>query len=319
MRFSRLGLIFLITITVLFGANCSFYNRVLARRDLVDGAKAYQDRKFAEAEQLFRNSAARDPEGKTVEGKAAQLFLARTLHSEYIGDRSNKARAEDAITQYKKVLAEDINDQSSYRAIANLYENLGRDEDYQKWVTDRANDTSGKIKPEYRAEAFTSLASKQNTCANDITDTDKTKKTITKDGKQEYQFVKPESAEDFAKLKTCIDTGTKLIDQAMALETDDVKNASSFNIKAASDKDLKDKSELFKKFESARSYKASLLVQAMRLAEMENRTPDRDALKAQADEARAKFTELSKVDKSIDDEITARQAAKDENANANKK
>ncbi len=316
MRFSRLGLLLLIISTVLFGANCSFYNRIFTRKDLVDGAKAYKDRKFADAEQLFRKAVERDPQGTTVEGKTAQLFLARTLHSEFIGDRQKKNLATDAIAQYQKVLAEDPNDQSSYRSIANLYENLGMDSEYQKWVNDRANNQ--QIKPEFRAEALTSLASKQNTCANDITDTDKTKKTITKDGKPEYQFVKPENADDFAKLKQCVTTGTDLIDKALALESDQVKNAKSYNIKSASDKELVESLDLFKKFESARSYKASLLVQGMRLAEMEGRTADRDSLKKQSDDARAKFTELSTIDKQIDDEIQARLAAKEGNDNANK-
>ncbi len=317
MRFSRLGLLFLIISTVLFGANCSFYNRIFTRKDLVDGAKAYKDRKFADAEALFRKAVERDPQGQTVEGKTAQLFLARTLHSEYIGNRKEDAKAKDAIAQYQKVLAEDPNDQSSYRAIANLYENLGMDSEYQKWVNDRA--ANQQVKPEYRAEALTSLASKQNTCANDISDTDKTKKTVTKDGKQEYQFVKPENADDFTKLKQCVATGTDLISKALALEPDQVKNAKSYNIKSASDKELVESLDLFKKFESARSYNASLLVQGMRVAEMEGRTADRDSLKKQSDDARAKFTELSTVDKQLDDEIQARQAAKDDaNANANK-
>ena len=319
MRFSRLGLFCVIILTVLSGSSCSYYNQIFARKDLVDGAKAYKDRKFAEAEQLFRNAVARDPEGKLTEGKTAQLFLARTLHSEYIGNRQDKSKAEDAIVQYQKVLAGNINDQSSYRAIANLYENLEKTDEYSKWVNDRAN--NAQVKPEYRAEALTSLASKQNTCANDITDTDKTKKTVTKNGKQEYQFVKPESTEDFAKLKECVQKGSDLIDKALALEPDQVKNAKSFDIKGAKDKDLADNLDLYKKFESARSYKASLLVQSMRLAEMEGRNADRDTLKTQSDDARAKFSELAAVDKQIDDEIKAREDAKSEkeNANANKK
>ena len=92
MRFSRLGILVLILFTVFIGTNCSYYNRIMARKSLVDGASAYKNRKFAEAEQLFRNAVSRDPEGKTLEGKTAQLFLARTLHSEYIGDRENRAR-----------------------------------------------------------------------------------------------------------------------------------------------------------------------------------------------------------------------------------
>ena len=311
MRSSRLGILVLILITVLVGANCSYYNRIIARKDLVDGSKAYKDRKFQEAENLFRAAVARDPEGKTTEGKTAQLFLARTLHSEYIGNRQHKEYADEAIKEYKK-------------AIASLYENLGMTDDWQKWVTARSNDQS--IEPQYRAEALTSLAAKQNTCANDITDTEQTKKTITVAGKKEYQFVKPANPDDFTKLTTCVDTGMKLVDQALALETDQVKNAKNLDVKGLTDEQLKTNGDMLRVFESARSYKASLTIQAMRIAEMESRTADRDRLKSEAEAARQSFLDLSDVVKKIQDEVDARAAAKEAannpaaaNANANKK
>ncbi len=298
------------------GANCSYYSRVMARKDLVDGSKAYKDRKFPDAEQLFRNAVSRDPSGQTTEGKTAQLFLARTLHSEFIGDRSKTNLAESAINEYKKSLALDPSDQSSYKAIASLYENLQKSDEWLKWVTDRANNTG--IPPEQRAEALTSLAAKKNTCANDISDTDATKKTITKDGKQIFQFVKPANAADYDSMKKCIEEGTVLIDQAIGLEPAEVKNAPSFNVKGSTDVQLAKTSDVFKVFESARSYKTSLLFQAMRLAEMDNRIPDRDRLKTEADAARQTFLELSDVVKKIQKEIDDRVATKEEASNKSK-
>ncbi|HYJ92826.1 MAG TPA: hypothetical protein VEV84_16060 [Pyrinomonadaceae bacterium] len=318
MRFSRLGIVALIFSTVLIGANCSFYNRVLARKNLVDGSKAYKDRKFQEAEDLFRQAVSRDPEGSTVEGRTAQLFLARTLHSEYIGDRQKSNKAEDAIKEYKKALAVDPNDQSSYKAVASLLENLQRNDEWLTWVTERANNQN--IRPENRAEALVSLGAKKNTCANDITDTEKTKKTVTQNGKQVFQFVKPENSEDLNTLKGCINDGKNFIDQALSLEGPaNVEGLKNIDVKAASDDDLKKRADLLRVFESARSYKASLLIQEMRLAEMEGRTPDRDRLKAEADAAKNHFLELSDIVKSIQDEIDARTAAKEaaESANAN--
>lgn len=307
MRFSRLGVLVLLTITVLVGANCSYYNRVLARKNLVDGSKAYKDRKFKEAEELFRAAIARDPNGEYLEGQTAQVFLARTLHSEYIGNRSDTAKAEEAISEYQKALAMNPGDQSSYKAIASLYENLQRSDDWLKWVTARADNND--IAPEQRAEALTSLAAKKNTCANDITDTEKTKKTITKDGKPAFQFVKPEAPEEFEELKKCVEEGRQLIERAVALEPDQVKNAKSLDIKAMSDADLKKAQDLLKVFESARSYRASLLVQAMRTAEMDGRNEDRDRLKTESDTARDKFLEISDVVKKILAEIEERAAA----------
>jgi hypothetical protein len=321
MRFSRLGIFALIFSTVLIGANCSLYNRVLARKNLVDGSKAYKDRKFQEAEDLFRKAVSRDPSGSTTEGKIAQLFLARTLHSEYIGDRRNISKAEQAIEEYKKALAVDPDDQSSYKAIASLLENLQKNDEWLTWVTQRANNQ--QIRPEYRAEALVSLAAKKNTCANDITDTDKTKKTVTENGKPVFQFVKPENAEDLNTLRACVNDGKALVDQALALEGPaKVESVKNFDIQAASDEDLKQRGDLLRTFESARSYKTSLLIQESRLAEMEGRNADRDRLKKEADSAKNSFLEISNITKNIQAEEDKRAAEKEAqatgaNANAN--
>ena len=325
MRFSRFGVFVLLAVTVFLGTSCGYYNQIMARKDLVDGSNAYKGRKFKEAEQLFRDAVARDPKGESIEGKTAQLFLARTLHSEYIGNRKVTAKAEEAISEYQKALALNANDQSSYKAIASLYENLQQSDKWLAWVTARSANSG--IPPEQRAEALTSLAAKKNSCANDITDTEQTKKTITKDGKQAFQFVKPAKPEDYESLKKCIEEGRALSTQAVSLETPEVKSAKSLDLKSLTDPQLKEKQDLFKVFESARSYKASLMFQDTRLAEMDARTPDRDRLKTESEAARANFLELSDVVKKIQAEIDERKAKKEAeapggkpvNAAANKK
>lgn len=291
MRFSRLGILVLISFTVLIGTNCSYYNRVLARKNLVDGASAYKNRKFAEAEQLFRSAVARDPDAKTLEGKTAQLFLARTLHSEFIGDRNRKDLAEQAIKEYQKVLKEDIKDQSSFKAVANLLETLGRNDEWLTWVTERS--ANEQVPKEMRAEALTSLAAKKNTCANDISDVEAVKKTVTgKDGKQVFQFTKPANPDDFNKLKQCATEGLDLATKAVEYDPNS---------------------------DSAWSYKTSLLVQKMRVAEMEGNTAEKDALKKQADEAKAKFTELAEAKRKKEEEAAAKKKAEEEAANTKKK
>jgi len=280
----------------------------MARKDLVDGSKAYKDRKFPEAQNLFRSAVARDPNGEFVEGQTAQLFLARTLHSEYIGNRQNRALAEEAISEYQKALTLNQNDQSSYKAIASLLENLQRPDEWLEWVTKRSNNTS--IPPEQRAEALISLAAKKNSCSNDLTDTEQTKKTVTKEGKQAFQFVKPTNPQDYTTLVSCVNDGNALIDQALSLETPQVKNAASFDIKGSTDQHLREMQELLRVFESARSYKASLLVQQMRVAEMEGNEAERDRLKNAADAARESFLSLSEIVKKIQAEVDMRTSNK---------
>jgi tetratricopeptide (TPR) repeat protein len=263
----------------------------MARKSLVDGASAYKNRKFAEAEQLFRNAVERDPDGKTLEGKTAQLFLARTLHSEYIGDRGNRGKAEDAVKEYQKVLRENPNDQSSFKAVANLYENLQMPDDWLKWVTERSSNES--VPKEQRAEALTSLAAKKNSCASDVTDAEAVKKTVTgKDGKQVFQFIKPANPEDFDRLKKCTEEGMELTGKAVEFDPNS---------------------------DSAWSYRTNMLVQKMRIAEMEGNTAEKDSYKKQADDAKAKFTVLAEAKRKKEEEEAAKKKAEEEAANTKKK
>lgn len=285
MKISRVGILFLAGAIAISGSGCSFYNSVMARKDVVDGAEAFKGRKFEQAEELFRSAVNRAPDGST-EQKTAQLFLARTLHSEFASNRTQTEKATAAIEEYKKVLAANPADNSSFKAVANLYENLGKMDEWRTWVTERANNP--EVPAEQRAEAFTSLASKENTCANEVTDVEPVKKTVIKDGKPQFVFSKPENPADLEKLRACIAKGTELINKAM---------------------------ELDKNNESVWSYKTSLLVQSMRLAEMEGRTEDKDKFKAEADTAKAEFTRLADIARKKREEEEARKKAEEAAAN----
>jgi len=320
----------------------------MARKDLVDGSKAYRDRKFPEAERLFRSAASRDPKGETLEGRTAQLFLARTLHSEYIGDRSRKDLAQSAIEAYKQALPAVLKEYSEGRseyeknsgdttaqrryagslsdavttasAIGGLYDNLQMSAEAEQWRQQMAGDTSY---PEAaRAAAYNSMAAKANTCSNDITDTDATKKTVTVNGQQTYQYLKPQNPADLDNLKKCIQDGNNAADAALALEPQMVKDAPrTLDPKAATDDQLRLYQEFIKPFESARSYKAAMAIQSSRLAEMEGRKDDAAKFKAQADQLRQSYNELGDLDKKIqqemDDRAAAKQAAESGNKNSN--
>ena len=321
MKISQAGMLLLLTIAVLTSAGC---NRIIARKNLVDGAKAYKDRKFDEAEALFRDAARRDPENDT-----AQLFLARTLHSEYAANRNNTAKAEEAISEYQKTIAEyqktvaskmslletgnrtpcsysdyEVSklqgDQraafqafktlgDSYKAVANLYDNLQKEDERVQWLTKWGEDQS--LPKCLRAEAYNSLASRENTCANDITESPEVKKTVQKDGKPVFVFSKPTNPEDYEKLKSCIQREMDLVDKALDLDQTS---------------------------DSIWSYKTSALIQSMRLAEMDGRAEDKDKFKALADDAKAKFSELAKARKEKSDAEDAQIKAEQEAADAKK-
>src|ERR1700755_214135 len=188
MRFSRWGIIISLSAMMLGLSACGPINSIFARRDLIEGAKAYKDRNYAEAEKRFRSAMTLDPNQKQ-----AQLFLARTLHSEYAADRAQVAKAEEAIGVYKKVLEGDPADSASFKAVASLLETMGKKEEVQQWLLDRTQKAG--VPDDQKAEAYTSLAAKDNTCANEISDIEPVKKTVTKGDKAEFVFSKPRSEE----------------------------------------------------------------------------------------------------------------------------
>lgn len=275
------------------GTGCTQMNRVFARKYLVDGATAYKDRKFDQAEKLFRKAVEVDPTLETMESRTAQVFLARTLHSQFIANRKDISKAEAAMAEYKKALEKDSKDQSSFKAVANLYENLNRTDDWNKWVNDRAQ--NGSVPPDMRAEAFTSLAAKKYSCANEISDIEPVKQTINEGGKQVFKFNKPTAPGEFEKLQKCTDEGMVLIDNALALQ----KQA---NVES----------------DSTWSYKANLLVQKMRIAEMDGNAGDKERYKKEADVAKEKFSQLAAEKRRIEEEEAARKAAAEAAASGQK-
>ena len=310
MKVSRVGIILTTVIISMLAGSCSYYYKVVSRKALVDGAKAYNERNYEEAEELFRSAVYYDEELTTFEGRTAQLFLARTLHSEYAAKRKdNEKKAEAAIGEYQKALKgyrtfrttaaetvknspenEDAKKQlestekelgSIVSAVASLYQNLNQDDKWLDWQTKQAADET--MPPVSRAKAYISLAAKQYTCANDISDAEEVKKTVTEGDKQVFQFSKPENEEDFEKLQSCTKKGMELIDNALKLDDNS---------------------------ESAWSYKTSLLLQKSRIAEMEGENEERDKFKAESDKAKERYSAIAKKKREAEEKKAAEEAKK---------
>ena len=306
-RFKKFSGFFVLIVFAVVSSGCSFYTRIMAQKNLVDGAAAYNERKFVEAVERFERAVSYDPNLTTIEANTAQLFLARTLHSIFAGDRKADDKAKRAIDEYKKsldgfeqelVAAKENLDAnpddevakkryevtkkelgSIVRAIGSLYENLKMENEWKKWQEDSS--VNEKLPLVVRADAYITLAAKSYTCANNITDQPPIKKTVVKDGNPVFEFTKPESTEDFDTLKKCVEEGTNYIDKAVELNNES---------------------------DSAWSYKASLLLQKMRIAEMNNESEEREKYKKESEVARAKFEKLAEKRRKAD-EAAAREKA----------
>jgi tetratricopeptide (TPR) repeat protein len=262
---SKFIVLSLVVVALVGASGCSLYKRTVVQKTTVDGAKAFQQRKFEEAERLFREAIAADPDFETEEAKLAERFLANTLQAQFGINRKNSKKAEEAITVFKSVIAKNPGDGRAFRALAGLLRAVGRDDEWLKLVTERANDPA--VPGDQRADVLTSLAARQFSCANEISDAEEVKKQVG----DAYKFSKPAKAEDFDKLKKCATEGMALVDKALALQ----KEA---NVES----------------DSTWSYKANLLIQKMRIAEMDGDSASQEKFKKEAEVAKEKYKELVK-------------------------
>jgi hypothetical protein len=255
----------LLAALVATSGGCALFNRVRAKNALNEGARAYREGRFAEAEQKFRYSFELDPSQKN-----APLFIARAVQQQYkpgVAAPENLAVGERAIAAYQEILNNEPQNEDAYKAIVFLYGQMKNDEKVREMLQTRA--TSGPS-PEKRAEALVILASKQWQCAYDITEQKENKTTENRPDKILVHYKKPANTADFDKANACATEGLKLAEQAASL---DPNNPNVW------------------------SQKANLLREKAKLAEMDGNTQAKDDFDKQAAEARETLTRLAEAAK----------------------
>src|SRR5678810_790171 len=155
MKLSQTGIVMILAILVATSSGCGVINRIRAKNQLNEAAKAYREGHFPEAEEHSLSAAELDPNNKT-----APMFIARTIHAQYrpgVQSPENIAKAQEAIIAYQQLLANNPADEESYKAIAYLYEATHQDDKLRQWISARA--ASDTAPQEKRAEAYVVLAS----------------------------------------------------------------------------------------------------------------------------------------------------------------
>jgi hypothetical protein len=224
MKLSRTIIVALLVALVATTGGCTLVNRVRAKNALNEGARAYRDGRFADAEEKFRNSFDLDPSQKN-----ARLFIARAVQQQYkpgVGTPENIAVGEKAVEAYQDILRNEPGNEDAYKAIVFLYGQMKRDEKVNELLMQRA---SNGPSPAKRAEALTILASKQWNCAYEITEQKENKTTENKPDKILLHYKKPAKQEDFDKAQQCTTEGLKLVEQAISL---DAENPNAWSYKA---------------------------------------------------------------------------------------
>lgn len=238
MKLSRTFTAALLVALVAATGGCTVVNRVRAKNALNEGARAYRDGRFNDAEERFRTAFELDPSQKN-----APLFIARAVQQQYkpgVATPENIAVGERAVSAYEDILRRDPGNEDAYKAVVFLYGQMKRDEKVNELLLQRASSgPTGKAK----AEALTILASKQWQCAYDITEQKENKTTENKPDKILIHYKKPANQADFDKAQQCTTEGLRLAEQATSLDPDNP---------------------------NAWSYKANLLREQSKLAEMNN-------------------------------------------------
>jgi len=255
-----------LALLVITGSGCSVINRIRAKNQLNEAARAYREAHFDEAETHSRRALELDPDNKT-----APLFIARIVHREYrpgVNTPENLAKAHAAIEEYKKLLQKDPKNEEAYKAIASLLGALKEDQEQRAWILQRASD--GNADAEKRSEAYVVLASKDWHCSNEITDLPSNKATTidTTNNKATVSYKKPKDEKEFQNAKMCVTRGLEEIENAIKLDPNS---------------------------EAAWSYKTNLLLEASKLAEMEGKMDEKAQLDKKREEAQKRTDELSKI------------------------
>lgn len=255
---SRICVTAILVLFVSAGAGCTLIAKVRAKNELNEAAKAYKEGHFDQAEQHAKRAMALDPSNKT-----APIFIARIIHQQYkpgVDNPENVQRARDAIAAYQQILQNNPKDEEAYKAISVLYSAINDEEKLREWILTRANDPNQTN--EKRAEAFAILAGKDWDCSFKITEQPDVK--VVAEGKSNYQ--KPKDPKDFDKIQKCVTRGLEQAETAIKYDPNS---------------------------ESAWSYKTNLLIEAAKIAKMNNDANAAAQYERQAETAQKRATQLA--------------------------
>ena len=280
MKLSQSWIVLALAILVASSSGCGVVNRIRAKNELNEAARAYREGRFPEAEQHSRRAAELDPDNKT-----APMFIARTIHAQYrrgVQTPDNIAKANEAITAYQNILDKNPKDEEAYKAIAYLLGETKEEAKLRQWISNRAaNDT---VEPEKRAEAYIVLASKDWDCSFKMTELPANKTTTIdpSNNKATVSYKKPSDQKEFDTAQQCVKQGLSEAENAIKFDPNN---------------------------ESAWSYKTNLLLEAAKLAEMDGKTDTKADYQKQYEAALKRTTELNVANQKRKEEQEAQKAA----------
>lgn len=192
-------------------SGCGFINKIRAKNELNDGARAYNAGKYAEAQAYFERALKLDPNQQN-----AALFRARSIYSQYrtgIDTPQNLKIAQDAIAAYQDILKNDPTNDEAFNLIGALYGRLKEEDKQRDWIMQRTK--MSNIPDAKRSDAYTILANKDLSCSRNITDQKENATADRSTGVVTYR--KPKDPKDFTAAQQCVTEGLQFVNEAIKL------------------------------------------------------------------------------------------------------
>lgn len=237
------------------------------KQELIEAAEAYRAGNYAAAQAHSERALLLDPQNQT-----APYFVARTIHAQYrpgIVTPENVAKAREAIIAYRRVLERFPADEEAYKAVAYLYGAINEREQMREWILQRA--TNVAFAADKRAEAFVVLASKDWDCSFQITEQPAIKINAVTRKKAYFTYKMPQDRTEFERARECANRGLEMVNTAITLTREN---------------------------EAAWSYKANILLELSKIAEMSGDIPHKVELLRQYNEAVNETTRIAARSKS---------------------
>lgn len=200
----------------MLSSGCNYISKVVAKDKLNQGAILYNQGRFKEAQQFFRDALSWDDKNPV-----GNLFLGATLVKDYkAANGADKERiANEALDTYKKALELAANNcknrDNAISYIASIYQDLEKMDQWREWILKRAEGECATN--DIKATTNYTVAVNYWDCSFQ-----QTKRYADKAAKDPFHFrnmeYSPEALSDKQKSESCAAKGLEYIEKALATD-----------------------------------------------------------------------------------------------------
>ncbi len=212
---TAIGVTFVIALAM-FSSGCNYISKVVAKDKLNQGAIMYNQGRFKEAQQFFRDALSWDDKNPV-----GNLFLGATLVKDYkaaIGPDKERL-ANEALQTYKRALdlvgSNCKNRDNAISYIASIYQDLDKMDQWREWILKRAEGECAS--KDIQATTDYTVAVNYWDCSFQ-----QTKRYADKAAKDPFHYrnmdYSPEALADKQKSESCAAKGLEYVEKALAID-----------------------------------------------------------------------------------------------------